>query len=82
MTSENGMPATRVHDIVRLLHMPPEAFNPDLLKPRKRRVLLIASYCVEDNPECTDDRPCSDCLRMCNVAEVVVGRDDIVGQFE
>ena len=64
-----------------LLYMPPEVLDPDLSKPRKRRVLLIASYCGEDNPDCTEDRPCNDCLRMCNVAEVVVGLDDIVGQF-
>lgn len=69
-------------DIKRMVYMPPEALNPNLFKPSKRRVLLIASYCGGDNQECTEARPCSDCLRMCNVAEVVVGLDDIVGQFE
>lgn len=64
-----------------LLHMPPEAFDPSLLKPRKRLVLLLASYCGEDNPECTESKPCIDCLQMCNTAEVIVGLDDIVGQF-
>jgi hypothetical protein len=72
----------RVREINRLVHMPPEAFNPDLLKPRKRRVLLLASYCETDDPDCSEERPCNECLRMCNVAEVVVGLDDITGQFE
>lgn len=36
----------------------------------KRKVLLLASYCGGDPPTCTDETPCDDCLRMCNVAEV------------
>ena len=29
--------------------------------------LLKASYCsAEDNPKCTDNSPCDDCLKMCN----------------
>ena len=66
----------------RMLYMPPEIFNPELAKPRKRRVLLLASYCGEDDAGCTEEKPCNECLRICNVAEVVVGVDDVVGQFE
>lgn len=33
---------------------------------KNRFVLLIASYCG-DNPECTDFRPCLDCLQMSNI---------------
>lgn len=33
-------------------------------------MLLLASYCGGDNPSCTDERPCVDCLGMCNVFEV------------
>ena len=36
----------------------------------KLRVLLITSYCGDDSAECSDDFPCSDCLDMCNVAEI------------
>lgn len=68
-------------DVESLVYLPPEAFNPNLLKPRKRRVLLLASYCGTDNPECTENKPCVDCLQMCNTAEVVVSLDDIIGQF-
>ena len=73
---------TRKADVLRLLHTPPEVFNPGLLLPRKRRVLILASYCGGDDPNCTEQTPCNECLRMCNVAEVVVGLDDIIGQFE
>lgn len=31
------------------------------------KVLLLASYCDND-PSCTDDLPCLDCLKMCNIA--------------
>lgn len=30
-------------------------------------ILLMASYCG-DNPECTEFRPCLDCLQMSNIA--------------
>lgn len=33
---------------------------------KNKLVLLITSYCI-DNPECTDYRPCLDCLQMCNI---------------
>jgi hypothetical protein len=32
-----------------------------------REFLLLASYCGNDNDECTEQRPCPDCLDMCNV---------------
>ena len=31
------------------------------------RVLLLASSCGDDDPTCTDDLPCLDCLKMCNI---------------
>ena len=33
-----------------------------------RPVLLLASYCGDDNPNCTDTQPCDECLKMCNIA--------------
>lgn len=33
----------------------------------KREYLLLASYCGADNDDCTETRPCFDCLAMCNV---------------
>jgi hypothetical protein len=48
---------------------------------RPRKVLLLASYCGDDDPTCTDDRPCVECLQMCNVFEVTeLGQ--CVGQFD
>jgi len=41
----------------------------------QHRVLLLASYCGDDNPECSDESPCVDCLKMCNVA--VTGSDSL-----
>ena len=32
-----------------------------------RRFLLLASYCGEDNDQCTDKSPCPECLAMCNI---------------
>ncbi len=34
-----------------------------------RKVLLLASYCGDDDPSCTDDLPCLECLKMCNIAD-------------
>lgn len=31
------------------------------------RVLLLASYCGDDNAECTEQLPCAKCLDMCNI---------------
>jgi hypothetical protein len=36
----------------------------------KRTVLLLASYCGGENDECTEELPCLDCLKMCNVVEI------------
>lgn len=30
-----------------------------------KKVLLLDSYC-SDNEQCTNDKPCVDCLGMCN----------------
>lgn len=34
----------------------------------QRKILILASYCGEDNSNCSDDHPCPECLEMCNVA--------------
>lgn len=36
----------------------------------KTRLVAIASYCGEDNDDCSNSRPCSYCLDMCNVFEM------------
>lgn len=65
-----------------LLNKPPEYFAPSILEPHKRKVLLLASYCGDDYPdECSEECPCNECLRMCNVAEVVVSIGDVVGEL-
>jgi hypothetical protein len=35
-----------------------------------RPVLLLASYCGDDTPNCTNTKPCDECLKMCNIAFV------------
>lgn len=32
-----------------------------------REYVLLASYCETDNEACSEKRPCSECLAMCNV---------------
>lgn len=39
-------------------------------EPRTRRVLLLASYCGDDDPNCTESVPCRDCLGMCNIVDM------------
>jgi len=34
---------------------------------KPREFLLLASYFGEDDVNCTDSKPCYDCLRMCNI---------------
>lgn len=43
-------------------------------------MLVMASYCGEDNGECSDRAPCAECLRMSNVA-LVRGRIKVLGSF-
>ena len=38
---------------------------PSYCKPHEW--LLLASYCGGENPECSERRPCYDCIRMSNV---------------
>jgi len=45
------------------------------------RCLLLASYCV-DNDDCTDEFPCDDCLRMCNVIIVPTTKYEILGGLD
>ena len=49
----------------------PEPMNvPDLKRPtycKPYQFLLLASYCGGENDECSEKRPCPDCLAMCNV---------------
>ena len=35
-----------------------------------RKVLLLVSYCDGSNPDCTNDCPCDECLKICNVFEL------------
>lgn len=35
-----------------------------------REVLFFASYCGDDNPDCSARRPCPDCLGMSNVFRI------------
>lgn len=44
----------------------PEPWN----RNRRMRVLLLASYCGDDDPRCTDSVPCRDCLGMCNIIDM------------
>jgi hypothetical protein len=47
------------------------------------KVLVLASYCGDDNKKCTDNNPCRECLNMCNVFHVPNGSlENYVAQFE
>lgn len=46
-----------------------------------KRVLLLASYCDPDAANCSEERPCADCLGMNNVA-LVRGRTKVLGGFD
>lgn len=48
---------------------------------KDRLVLLMTSYCG-DNPECTDYRPCLDCLKMCNIAILQEGEITTVCSYD
>lgn len=45
-------------------------------------ILLLASYCGGENPECSDAHPCIDCLKMSNIAWAEVGAVRVVGGWE
>ena len=45
------------------------------------RVLILASYCGDDNPDCTEERPCDECLGMCNVA-LAEGKMQVLGGLD
>lgn len=75
------------------MHVPPDPTDVDLvlgecwkvikemaapIAQTARKVLLLASYCGEDNNECSDDSPCPECLQMCNVANTT-GRFEVLG---
>jgi len=38
-------------------------------------MLLMASYCGGENPKCTDELPCEECLKMCNI--VLIPKDQV-----
>lgn len=38
-------------------------------------MLLMASYCGYENPKCTDELPCKECLKMCNI--VLIPKDQV-----
>lgn len=37
---------------------------------KKKRVLLLTSYCGDVNEKCSENHPCLDCIGMCNVFEL------------
>jgi len=48
-----------------------------------RPVLLLTSYCGEEDG-CTDQLPCDDCLKMCNVAVIdpdIIEMKDVIAGF-
>lgn len=64
------------------LHWAPEQWDPSLLGSKVRKVLLLTSYCEDDdNPTCTDEFPCVECLQMCNVVLVEISMEHVVGSF-
>lgn len=38
--------------------------------PKGQVITLLTSYCGDDNRECTDRRPCNECVDMCNTFEL------------
>lgn len=38
-------------------------------------MLLMASYCGGENPKCTDELPCEECLKMSNI--VLIPKDQV-----
>ncbi len=38
-------------------------------------MLLMASYCDGKNPKCTEELPCEECLKMCNI--VLIPKDQV-----
>jgi hypothetical protein len=55
------------------------------LDDNKYPILLLASYCGGDNIECTEELPCIECLKMCNIAiipkELVTG-ENVIGGYD
>lgn len=47
----------------------------------EREYLLLASYCGNDNADCTEGRPCRACLAMCNVFKVADESPSYLRQF-
>lgn len=48
-------------------------------KPMK--VLVLSSYC--DRETCSDDLPCDECLKMCNISEIPSGTElDVIGGLD
>lgn len=58
-------------DVARIMAEVDNVQVPKLDRPKyfePHRFLLICSYCGNDNPQgCSNERPCADCLNMCNV---------------
>lgn len=52
------------------------------MKIKKIKVLLLASYCVEEDTNCTEELPCIECLKMCNVAEIEGKITKVLGGFD
>ena len=52
--------------------------------PEKRayRVVLLASYCGDDDPSCAPDLPCIECLKMCNIFSFADGMKRSDGSWQ
>ncbi len=42
-------------------------------------VTLLTSYCGDDDAECTDRKPCRECMEMCNTFEI---REPVVADYK
>lgn len=47
----------------------------DTFTATDREFLLFASYCGDDNPDCSDERPCPVCLGMSNIYRLLPNGD-------
>ena len=48
-------------------------------------VLLLTSYCGDKNSNCTNIKPCDECLKMCNIAFIeksAISLDNVICGFD
>lgn len=50
---------------------------------KKRNILLLTSYCSDNETNCSNEKPCIDCLSMCNIFKVdEIDLKEYVGTLE